>query len=95
MNLAQLCSLLMALWGQFLEVVSLQEHVTALLAVDHHTLRVNNHTLHCSNVNIRFGFFDCAHCLCNVVLLQVRRFAEAFFCLEHPRQSALAYQELQ
>ncbi|KAF3842205.1 hypothetical protein F7725_024156 [Dissostichus mawsoni] len=43
MNLAQLCSLLMALWGQFLEV---------------------------------------------------RRFAEAFFCLEHPRQSALAYQEL-
>ncbi|CAG09447.1 unnamed protein product [Tetraodon nigroviridis] len=63
MNLAQLCSLLMALWGQFLEVVSLQEHVTALLAVEHHTLRV-------------------------------RRFAEAFFCLEHPRQSALAYQEL-
>ncbi|CAB1449057.1 unnamed protein product [Pleuronectes platessa] len=63
MNLAQLCSLLMALWGQFLEVVSLQEHVAALLAVEHHTLRV-------------------------------RRFAEAFFCLEHPRQSALAYQEL-
>ncbi|TNN62946.1 Protein FAM135A [Liparis tanakae] len=64
MNLAQLCSLLMALWGQFLEVVSLQEHVAALLAMEHHTLRV-------------------------------RRFAEAFFCLEHPRQSALAYQELQ
>uniref|UniRef100_A0A7N6FLP3 DUF676 domain-containing protein n=1 Tax=Anabas testudineus TaxID=64144 RepID=A0A7N6FLP3_ANATE len=63
MNLAQLCSLLMALWGQFLEVVSLQEHVAALLSVEHHTLRV-------------------------------RRFAEAFFCLEHPRQSALAYQEL-
>ncbi|XP_077438190.1 protein FAM135A isoform X2 [Vanacampus margaritifer] len=63
MNLAQLCSLLMALWGQFLEIVSLQEQVAALLAVEHHTLRV-------------------------------RRFAEAFFCLEHPRQSALAYQEL-
>uniref|UniRef100_A0A673ZUQ8 Family with sequence similarity 135 member A n=1 Tax=Salmo trutta TaxID=8032 RepID=A0A673ZUQ8_SALTR len=63
MNLAQLCSLLMALWGQFLEVVSLQENVAALLAVEHHTLRV-------------------------------RRFAEAFFCLEHPRQTALAYQEL-
>ncbi|KAK2824182.1 hypothetical protein Q5P01_021357 [Channa striata] len=63
MNLAQLCSLLMALWGQFLEVVSLQEHVAALLSMEHHTLRV-------------------------------RRFAEAFFCLEHPRQSALAYQEL-
>ncbi|XP_068423272.1 protein FAM135A isoform X2 [Clinocottus analis] len=63
MNLAQLCSLLMALWGQFLEVVSLQENVAALLAMEHHTLRV-------------------------------RRFAEAFFCLEHPRQSALAYQEL-
>ncbi|KAA8583901.1 hypothetical protein FQN60_015109 [Etheostoma spectabile] len=63
MNLAQLCSLLMALWGQFLEVVSLQEHVASLLAMEHHTLRV-------------------------------RRFAEAFFCLEHPRQSALAYQEL-
>uniref|UniRef100_A0A672IIC4 DUF676 domain-containing protein n=1 Tax=Salarias fasciatus TaxID=181472 RepID=A0A672IIC4_SALFA len=63
MNLAQLCSLLMALWGQFLEVVSLQEHVAARLAMEHHTLRV-------------------------------RRFAEAFFCLEHPRQSALAYQEL-
>ncbi|NXD68779.1 F135A protein, partial [Eolophus roseicapillus] len=27
-------------------------------------------------------------------ILQVRRFAEAFFCLEHPRQAALAYQEL-
>ncbi|XP_029031652.1 protein FAM135A isoform X2 [Betta splendens] len=63
MNLAQLCSLLMALWGQFLEVVSLQEHVAALLSAGHHSLRV-------------------------------RRFAEAFFCLEHPRQSALAYQEL-
>uniref|UniRef100_A0AAY4EA17 DUF676 domain-containing protein n=1 Tax=Denticeps clupeoides TaxID=299321 RepID=A0AAY4EA17_9TELE len=63
MNLAQLCSLLMALWGQFLEVVSLHESVAALLALEHHTLRV-------------------------------RRFAEAFFCLEHPRQSALAYQEL-
>ncbi|XP_068597104.1 protein FAM135A [Brachionichthys hirsutus] len=63
MNLAQLCSLLMALWGQFLEVVSLQEHVAALLAMEHHTLRV-------------------------------RRFAEAFFCLEHPKPSALAYQEL-
>ncbi|KAJ8412816.1 hypothetical protein AAFF_G00117670 [Aldrovandia affinis] len=63
MNLAQLCSLLMALWGQFLEVVTLQEDVTALLALEHHTLRV-------------------------------QRFAEAFFCLEHPRQSALAYQEL-
>ncbi|XP_057704431.1 protein FAM135A isoform X2 [Corythoichthys intestinalis] len=63
MNLAQLCSLLMALWGQFLEIVSLQEQVAALLAAEHHTLRV-------------------------------RRFAEAFFCLQHPRQSALAYQEL-
>ncbi|KAG7230154.1 hypothetical protein INR49_009874 [Caranx melampygus] len=40
MNLAQLCSLLMALWGQFLEVVSLQEHVAALLAMEHHTQRV-------------------------------------------------------
>ncbi|XP_058651442.1 protein FAM135A isoform X2 [Onychostoma macrolepis] len=63
MNLAQLCSLLMALWGNFLEVVSLNERVSALLAQEHHTLRV-------------------------------QRFAEAFFCLEHPRQSALAYQEL-
>ncbi|XP_010009860.1 PREDICTED: protein FAM135A isoform X2 [Nestor notabilis] len=63
MNLAQLCSLLMALWGQFLEVITLQEEVTVLLAQEHHTLRV-------------------------------RRFAEAFFCLEHPRQAALAYQEL-
>ncbi|KAG7268337.1 hypothetical protein CRUP_013274 [Coryphaenoides rupestris] len=26
--------------------------------------------------------------------IEVRRFAEAFFCLEHPRQTALAYQEL-
>lgn len=41
MNLAQLCSLLMALWGQFLEVVSLQEHVAAVLAMEHHTLRVS------------------------------------------------------
>ncbi|XP_043111646.1 protein FAM135A isoform X2 [Puntigrus tetrazona] len=63
MNLAQLCSLLMALWGNFLEVVSLNERVSALLAQEHHTVRV-------------------------------QRFAEAFFCLEHPRQSALAYQEL-
>lgn len=41
MNLAQLCSLLMALWGQFLEVVSLQEHVAAVLSMEHHTLRVS------------------------------------------------------
>ncbi|KAM9317043.1 protein FAM135A [Gastrophryne carolinensis] len=63
MNLAQLCSLLMALWGQFLEVIVLQDELTAIVAQEHHTLRV-------------------------------RRFAEAFFCLEHPRQAALAYQEL-
>ncbi|XP_044531958.1 protein FAM135A isoform X3 [Gracilinanus agilis] len=63
MNLAQLCSLLMALWGQFLEVITLQNEITALLAQEHHTLRV-------------------------------RRFSEAFFCFEHPRQAALAYQEL-
>ncbi|XP_053566398.1 protein FAM135A isoform X2 [Bombina bombina] len=63
MNLAQLCSLLMALWGQFLEVIVLQDEIVALVAQEHHTLRV-------------------------------RRFAEAFFCLEHPRQAALAYQEL-
>ncbi|XP_066460450.1 protein FAM135A isoform X2 [Eleutherodactylus coqui] len=63
MNLAQLCSLLMALWGQFLEVIVLQDEITGMVAQDHHTLRV-------------------------------RRFAEAFFCLEHPRQAALAYQEL-
>ncbi|XP_028927953.1 protein FAM135A isoform X3 [Ornithorhynchus anatinus] len=63
MNLAQLCSLLMALWGQFLEVITLQDEITSLLAQEHHTLRV-------------------------------RRFSEAFFCLEHPRQAALAYQEL-
>ncbi|XP_053142716.1 protein FAM135A isoform X3 [Hemicordylus capensis] len=63
MNLAQLCSLLMALWGQFLEAINFQEDVTALLAQEHHTMRV-------------------------------RRFSEAFFCLEHPREAALAYQEL-
>ncbi|KAG9260074.1 protein FAM135A isoform X1 [Astyanax mexicanus] len=63
MNLAQLCSLQMALWGQFLEAISLHESVSALLAQEHHALRV-------------------------------RRFAEAFFCLEHPRQAALAFQEL-
>ena len=42
MNLAQLCSLLMALWGQFLEVVSLHESIAALLALDHHMLRVRH-----------------------------------------------------
>ncbi|XP_069742245.1 protein FAM135A isoform X2 [Narcine bancroftii] len=63
MDLAQLCSLLMALWAQFLEIVSLQEEISVLLAKQHHALRV-------------------------------RRFSEAFFCIEHPRQAALAYQEL-
>ncbi|XP_078069428.1 protein FAM135A isoform X2 [Mustelus asterias] len=63
MDLAQLCSLLMALWAQFIEIVSLQGEVAALLAKEHHVLRV-------------------------------RRFSEAFFCIEHPRQAALAYQEL-
>ncbi|XP_013907886.1 PREDICTED: protein FAM135A [Thamnophis sirtalis] len=63
MNLAQLCSLLMALWGQFLESVNFQEDVIALLSQEHHIMRV-------------------------------RRFSEAFFCFEHPREAALAYQEL-
>ncbi|KAM5284762.1 protein FAM135A isoform 6-T7 [Hipposideros larvatus] len=63
MNLAQLCSLLMALWGQFLEVITLHEELRLLLAQQHHTLRV-------------------------------RRFSEAFFCFEHPRDAAIAYQEL-
>ncbi|XP_076771255.1 protein FAM135A isoform X5 [Arvicanthis niloticus] len=64
MNLAQLCSLLMALWGQFLEAITLHEELRVLLAQEHHTLRV-------------------------------RRFSEAFFCFEHPREAAIAYQELQ
>ncbi|XP_048210668.1 protein FAM135A isoform X6 [Perognathus longimembris pacificus] len=63
MNLAQLCSLLMALWGQFLEVITLHEELRILLAQEHHTLRV-------------------------------RRFSEAFFCFEHPREAAIAFQEL-
>ncbi|XP_032070886.1 protein FAM135A isoform X1 [Thamnophis elegans] len=63
MNLAQLCSLLMALWGQFLESVNFHEDVIALLSQEHHIMRV-------------------------------RRFSEAFFCFEHPREAALAYQEL-
>ncbi|XP_078397982.1 protein FAM135A isoform X3 [Cetorhinus maximus] len=63
MDLAQLCSLLMALWAQFIEIATLQGEVSALLAKEHHILRV-------------------------------RRFSEAFFCIEHPRQAALAYQEL-
>ncbi|XP_006899545.1 PREDICTED: protein FAM135A-like [Elephantulus edwardii] len=63
MNLAQLCSLLMALWGQFLEIITLHEELRILLAQEHHTLRV-------------------------------RRFSEAFFCFEHPRDAAIAYQEL-
>ncbi|KAK3507014.1 hypothetical protein QTP70_000566 [Hemibagrus guttatus] len=63
MNLAQLCSLLMALWGQFLETVTLTDSVMAMLAQEHHILRV-------------------------------QRFSEAFFYLEHPRQAALAFQEL-
>nr|XP_036868456.1 protein FAM135A isoform X17 [Manis javanica] len=63
MNLAQLCSLLMALWGQFLEVITLHEELRLLLAQEHHALRV-------------------------------RRFSEAFFCFEHPRGAAIAYQEL-
>ncbi|XP_036269174.1 protein FAM135A isoform X29 [Pipistrellus kuhlii] len=63
MNLAQLCSLLMALWGQFLEVITLHEELHHLLAQENHTLRV-------------------------------RRFSEAFFCFEHPREAVIAYQEL-
>ncbi|XP_054578563.1 protein FAM135A isoform X3 [Eptesicus fuscus] len=63
MNLAQLCSLLMALWGQFLEVITLHEELRLLLAQENHTLRV-------------------------------RRFSEAFFCFEHPREAVIAYQEL-
>lgn len=45
MNLAQLCSLLMALWGQFLETVSLNENVMTLLAQEHHILRVSPQNL--------------------------------------------------
>ncbi|XP_053520966.1 protein FAM135A isoform X4 [Artibeus jamaicensis] len=63
MNLAQLCSLLMALWGQFLEVITLHEELRLLLAQENHTFRV-------------------------------RRFSEAFFCFEHPREAIIAYQEL-
>lgn len=58
MNLAQLCSLLMALWGNFLEVVSLNERVSALLAQEHHTLRVS------SDMHILLAYFECGmHCI--------------------------------
>ncbi|XP_078469237.1 protein FAM135A-like [Lampetra planeri] len=62
-DLAQLCSLLMALWAQFLQSVALRPDVTGHLACEHHHSRV-------------------------------RRFSEAFFCMEHPLQSALTYQEM-
>ncbi|XP_053103972.1 protein FAM135B isoform X2 [Hemicordylus capensis] len=39
-DLAWLCSHLLALWNQFLEVVTLQPDVTAYLVQEHHTLRV-------------------------------------------------------
>ncbi|XP_041043832.1 protein FAM135A isoform X3 [Carcharodon carcharias] len=39
MDLAQLCSLLMALWAQFIEIATLQGEVSALLAKEHHILR--------------------------------------------------------
>lgn len=56
MNLAQLCSLLMALWGQFLEVVSLQEHVAALLSMEHHTLRVSPNFFNHLQTSIRTSY---------------------------------------
>lgn len=62
MNLAQLCSLLMALWGQFLEVVSLQEHVAALLAMEHHTLRVSPTSLSFTTLT-RLSVFVLQTCL--------------------------------
>uniref|UniRef100_S4RT00 Family with sequence similarity 135 member A n=1 Tax=Petromyzon marinus TaxID=7757 RepID=S4RT00_PETMA len=62
-DLAQLCSLLMALWAQFLQSVALRPDVTGYLAREHHHSRV-------------------------------RRFSEAFFCMEHSLQSALTYQEM-
>lgn len=39
-DLAWLCSLLLALWTQFLAIVTLHPDVTAYLAQEHHTLRV-------------------------------------------------------
>ncbi|XP_067834681.1 protein FAM135B [Heptranchias perlo] len=39
-DLAQLCSCLAVLWSQFLDSMTLQANVTALLSQDHHTLRV-------------------------------------------------------
>lgn len=58
MNLAQLCSLLMALWGQFLEVVSLQEHVAALQSVEHHTLRVSANFLNHLQISILTSYLS-------------------------------------
>uniref|UniRef100_A0A8C9FYZ3 Family with sequence similarity 135 member A n=1 Tax=Pavo cristatus TaxID=9049 RepID=A0A8C9FYZ3_PAVCR len=61
MNLAQLCSLLMALWGQFLEVITLQEEVTALLAQEHHTLRVTPHSSCAEHPRTTFFFSAQSH----------------------------------
>lgn len=49
MDLAQLCSLLMALWAQFLEIVSLQGEISILLAKEHHALRVSMVSFACEN----------------------------------------------
>lgn len=62
MNLAQLCSLLMALWGQFLEVITLQEEVTALLAQEHHTLRVSLESVIIQNKFIFFMTLSTENC---------------------------------
>ncbi|XP_048075707.2 protein FAM135A isoform X4 [Ursus arctos] len=92
MNLAQLCSLLMALWGQFLEVITLHEELRLLLAQEHHTLRSTNSGAPWLGRGVerdwesgRWG---------SQKALKVRRFSEAFFCFEHPREAAIAYQEL-
>ncbi|KFO36111.1 Protein FAM135A [Fukomys damarensis] len=115
MNLAQLCSLLMALWGQFLDVITLHEELRILLAQEHHTLRkienpdelaelINmNLAQLCSLLMALWGqFLDVItlHEELRILLaqehhtLRVRRFSEAFFCFEHPREAAIAYQEL-
>ncbi|XP_045659269.1 protein FAM135A isoform X4 [Ursus americanus] len=92
MNLAQLCSLLMALWGQFLEVITLHEELRLLLAQEHHTLRSTKSGAPWLGRGVERDWESGKWG--SQKALKVRRFSEAFFCFEHPREAAIAYQEL-
>ncbi|RVE66428.1 hypothetical protein OJAV_G00107210 [Oryzias javanicus] len=94
-DVSQLCSQLAALWRRFLEAAVLNPHILSYLAQEHHTLRSfqDCKLLFKTRASLYTRQEAASTMELNLEDQQVRRFSEAYFFTEHPKEMSLTFQE--